>query len=90
MAEKTESKEVVVKAIVPTNDSKYYEPKKTEQVERETQSSEAEVTDELCTNSEYGSITPGDSKESPKSMKVAKEKDNCRQGLLHPDILRPL
>ena len=76
MAEEAESKVVVVKAIASTKDSKDHEPKKTEQVEKETQTSEAEVTDELCTNSEYGSRTPeepavpGDSRESPKSVEV--------------------
>ena len=71
LAEEAESKVVVVKAIASTKDSKDHEPKKTEQVEKETQTSEAEVTVELCTNSEYGSRTPGDSKESPKSVEVA-------------------
>ena len=74
LAEEAESKEVVVKAIASTKDSEdpTEEPKNTEKVEKETQTSEAEVIDELCTNSEYGSRTPGDSKDSPKSVEVRK------------------
>ena len=44
---------------------------KTEQVERETQTSALEVTDELCKDSEYGSKSLDDSKEEPKNVEAA-------------------
>ena len=71
-AEKAKTKAVAEKAIVPVEESTDVEPKKTEQVEKETQTSAVEVTDELCKDSEYGSKSPNDSnKEEPKSVEAA-------------------
>ena len=72
LAAKAEDKMVPVKATVPTKVSKDVKAKKTEQVEKETKTSAAEVTDEICSDSEYGSKSPDeDSKEMPKSVEVS-------------------
>ena len=51
------------------------EPTKTEQVEKETQTSTVEVTDELFKDSEYESKPPNDSKEEPMSVDAASHQE---------------
>ena len=53
MAEKAKNNSMAEKAIVIVEESTDGEPKKTEQVEKATQTSIAEVTDELCKDSEF-------------------------------------